>query len=380
MSKRDYYEILEVSKNAEEAEIKKAYRQKAMKYHPDRNPDNKEAEAQFKEAAEAYDVLSNPEKRRRYDQFGHGGLTGEYASNFGGGINIDDIFSNFGDIFSGFGFGGGNFGGSSGRRRVAKGTNLRIKVKLNLEEISKGVEKKIKVNKEIVCKSCNGSGAKDSNAIKSCSTCHGSGRVTRVTNTFIGQMQTASACPTCQGSGQTITDKCKVCNGRGLVRGEEVISIKIPPGVADGMQLSLGGKGNAAPQGGVPGDLLIVIEEIEHPELKRNGNNLHYVAYISIPEAINGTNVEVPTVDGKAKIKVEPGIASGKVLRLKGKGLPSVNGYDRGDLLVSVNVWIPQKISKEEKALIDKLEKSPNFYPNPSLKDKNFFDKVKDWF
>ncbi|MBU0487449.1 MAG: molecular chaperone DnaJ [Bacteroidetes bacterium] len=379
MSKRDYYEILGVSKSAEEAEIKKAYRQKAMKYHPDRNEGDAGAEAKFKEAAEAYDVLSDVEKRKRYDQFGHDGLTGSYASNFSGGFNMEDVFTHFEDIFGGFGFGGG-FGGRSSGRRVVRGSNLRVKVKLTLEEISSGIEKKIKVNKDILCTTCHGTGAKDSKSVGNCRTCRGSGRVTRVTNTFLGQMQTAATCPECNGAGQVITDKCKNCHGSGVSRGEEVIPIKIPAGVAEGMQLSASGKGNAGPKGGVPGDLLVVIEEVEHQDLKRNGDNLHYVHYISIPESILGTTIEIPTVEGKAKVKIEPGTPSGKVLRLKGKGLPSVNGYNRGDLLVSVNVWIPVRISKEEKNVLDKLGESPNFQPNPSTKDKNFFDRMKDWF
>ena len=386
MSKRDYYEILGVTKSASEAEIKKAYRQMAMKYHPDKNPGDKAAEDKFKEAAEAYDVLSNSEKKQRYDQYGHAGMgQGFGGGGYGGGMSMDDIFSNFGDIFENFGFGGGfgGFGGggrSRGGRRVQKGTNLRIKVKLTLEEIANGVEKKIKVNKFISCSTCGGSGAKDSSSVKTCPTCHGSGQVTRITNTILGQMQTSSVCPQCNGSGQVVTDSCKACHGEGIVRDEEVISVNIPAGVAEGMQLSMQGKGNAAPKGGIPGDLLIVIEEIPHDDLKRSENNLHYDLFVSFPDAALGSTVEIPTLEGRAKIKIEPGTIPGKVLRLKGKGLPSVNGYGKGDLLVSINIWVPKSLTKEERVILEKLNESNNFVPNPTSKDKSFFEKMKDMF
>lgn len=385
MSKKDFYEILGVSRNAGEDEIKKAYRKLAIKYHPDKNPDNKEAEEKFKEAAEAYEILSNPEKRQRYDQFGHAGMGGAAGGNGGGfgGMNMEDIFSQFGDIF-GDAFGGGGFGGGGSRgrggRRVMKGSNLRIKVKLTLEEIAKGVEKKIKVNKFVGCTTCHGSGAHGSSGSTSCGTCRGSGYVNRVTNTILGQMQTTTTCPTCNGEGQVVKDKCKACHGEGIVRGEEVISINLPAGVYEGMQLSVGGKGNAAPRGGINGDLIVVIEEIEHEHLKREGINLFYEHYINFPDAALGTSIEVPTLDGKAKIKIEPGTQSGKVLRLKGKGIPDVNGYGKGDMLVNINVWTPQHLSSEEKKNLENLRNSKNFQPHPSKKDKSFFEKMKEYF
>jgi molecular chaperone DnaJ len=381
MEKRDYYEILGVAKNANEAELKKAYRQMALKYHPDKNPGNKEAEDKFKEAAEAYEVLSDPQKRQKYDQFGHAGVGS--ASGFGGGgMNMDDIFSHFGDIFGDM-FGGGfssRGGGGQRGRRVNKGSNLRVKVKLTLEEIAKGVEKKIKVNKFVSCDECHGSGAKGGSSYTRCSTCHGTGQVTRVTSTFLGQMQTASVCPQCGGEGQIITDKCNTCFGNGVVKGEEVISLNIPAGVAEGMQLSVSGKGNAAARGGIAGDLIVVIEEQEHPELMRDGDNLLYEHYITFPEAAMGTSIEVPTVDGKARVKIEQGTQAGKVLRLKGKGLPSLNSYSRGDLLVSINVWTPQNLTKEERAMLEKLQASQNFKPHPGKKDKNFFERMREMF
>jgi molecular chaperone DnaJ len=378
VAKRDYYEILGVSKNASEAEIKKAYRQMALKYHPDKNPGDKSAEEKFKEAAEAYEVLSDAEKRRRYDQFGH---NAPGAGGFGGSMNMEDIFSQFGDIFGGahpfesfFGGGGG------GKRHVNRGTNLRIKVKLTLEEILKGVEKKIKVNKFISCRSCSGSGAQNASSFSTCSMCKGAGQVRRVTNTILGQMQTTSTCPQCNGAGQVITSKCKTCHGSGIERGEEIISINIPPGVAEGMQLTMSGKGNAAERGGIPGDLLIVIEEVEDPALQRDGINLLYDLHISFIDAVLGTSVEIPTVEGKAKIKIEPGTQGGKVLRLKGKGLPEINSYGRGDLLVNVNVWTPQQLTPEEKNLLEKLRSSPNFKPNPSKGEKSFFHRMREYF
>ena len=381
MAKRDYYEVLGVTKGADEQEIKKAYRKLAMKYHPDKNQGDKAAEEKFKEAAEAYDVLSSADKKSRYDQFGHAGMGGAAGGGFGGqgfgGMNMEDIFSNFGDIFGG-GFGGNSRGG--GGRRVNRGTNLRIKVKLNLEDIANGVEKKIKVNKFVSCNNCKGTGAQNGSAFHTCSTCRGSGQTTRVMNTILGQMQTSSTCPACGGEGQIISDKCKTCFGDGITKAEETISIKIPAGVADGMQLSVSGRGNAAARGGVPGDLLVVIEEEEHPQLKREGNNLHYEQYISFSDAALGTTVEVPTIDGKAKIKIDPGTHANKILRLRGKGLPELNSYEKGDLLVNVNVWTPQHLSKDEKKIMEQLSHSENFKPRPSSKDKSFFERMKEYF
>ncbi len=381
MGKRDYYDVLGVSRSATVAEIKKAYRKMALKYHPDKNPDDKEAEEKFKEAAEAYEVLSNEEKRARYDRFGHDGVRGAGGGFGGGGMSMDDIFSHFGDIFGGhFGFGGGGFGGRGGRRHVNRGSNLRVKVKLSLDEIAHGVEKKIKLKKYVACKACNGTGARHGSSYTTCPTCRGTGQVTRVTNTFLGQMQTTSTCPQCGGEGQIITDKCEVCHGNGIVRNDEVITINIPAGVAEGMQLSLSGKGNAAARGGINGDLIVLIEEEPHPELTRDGNNLIYDLYISFPDAALGTSVEIPTVDGKVRIKLPSGTQGGKVLRLKGKGLPDINGYGKGDLLVNVNIWTPKHLSKEEKRLLEKLQKSDNFVPKPTSQDKSYFERMREFF
>lgn len=381
MSKRDYYEVLGVAKNASESEIKKAYRQLALKYHPDKNPDDKEAEEKFKEAAEAYEVLSNAEKRQRYDRFGHQGVGGGGA---GGGfhMNMEDIFSQFGDVFGGAHPFESFFGGGGGgrRRAVNRGSNLRIKVKLTLEEIATGVEKKIKVNKFIKCTPCNGTGAEKGSSFTQCPTCKGSGQVRRVTNTILGQMQTTSTCPTCSGEGQTITTKCKSCHGSGVVRGEEVITMNIPAGVGEGMQLTMSGKGNMGERGGIPGDLLIAIEEIPHEHLQREGTNLLYELFINFADAALGTNVEIPTLDGKAKIKIDAGTQAGKVLRLKGKGLPEVNSYHKGDLLVNISVWTPQNLTSEEKAILEKLKASPNFNPQPGKKDKGFFERMREYF
>ena len=381
MEKRDYYEVLGVSKSADATEIKKAYRKLALKYHPDKNPGDKEAEEKFKEAAEAYDVLSNEEKRRRYDQFGHAGVGGAGQGGFGGGMSMDDIFSQFGDIFGSFGgFSGfGGFGGGRSARRVNRGTNLRVKVKMNLQEIATGIEKKIKVKKYVACQHCNGTGAKDGKSYSTCSTCKGSGQVTRVQNTILGAMQTTSTCPTCEGEGKIINEKCTFCNGEGVLMSEEVISINIPAGVGEGMQLSLSGKGNAARRGGVNGDLIVLIEEEEHPELVRDGNDLLYNVFIGYPEAVLGETVEIPTIEGKVKVKIEAGTQPGKILRLRGKGLPDVNGYGKGDLLAKVNVWIPKNMSKDEKKLVEKMKEAEGFKPGSGDK-KSIFSKMKDFF
>lgn len=385
MEKRDYYEVLGVEKTATADEIKKAYRKKAMEFHPDRNPGNKEAEERFKEAAEAYDVLSNPDKKARYDQFGHAGMGGA-----GGGYNVDfdlnTIFERFGDLFGGgfSGFSGfGGFGGGSGRgggKRVRQGSNIRIKVKLTLEEINSGVEKKIKIQKYIPCTHCDGTGAKDKNAITTCPTCKGSGQVINQQRTMFGVMQQVSVCPNCNGSGQVIKDKCPHCGGNGVVKGEEVVSINIPAGVAEGMQLTMRGKGNAAPNGGVNGDLLVLIEEQEHELFERNGNNIYTNYYVSFPQAALGASVEVPTLTGKARIKIAAGTQSGQILRLQGKGLPELNSRMMGDLIVNVNVWTPKNLNKEEKAAIEKFAESENFKPKPNKSDKGFFNRVRQFF
>ena len=385
MSKRDYYDVLGVSRGSDADEIKKAYRKMAIKYHPDKNPGDKQAEENFKEAAEAYEVLSNADKKARYDQFGH--AANAHSANGGGygggGMNMEDIFSQFGDIFGGGSPFDGFFGGgrqSGGGRRVARGSNLRIKVRLTLEEIANGTEKKIKVNKQVACKTCDGTGAKDRSSVQTCKTCGGQGAVRRVTNTILGQMQTTSTCPTCNGEGTTITAKCTVCHGEGVVRDEETISINIPAGVSEGMQLSMSGKGNAAPRGGVPGDLIILIEEIPHETLKRDGNNVVYDLHINFVDAAIGTTVEVPTIDGKAKIKIDAGTQGGKILRLKSKGIPEVNSYHRGDQLVHINIWTPKALSREERELLEKLQDSPNFKPSPGKNEKSFFERMKEYF
>ena len=380
MAKRDYYEVLEVQKNAAADDIKKSYRKLAIKYHPDKNPGDKAAEEKFKEAAEAYEVLSNPDKRARYDQFGHAGMGGAAGGGgfSGGGMSMDDIFSQFGDIFGGH-FGGfssfGGFGGSprgGGRQRINRGSDLRIKVKLDLKEVANGVEKKLKLKKYVPCDHCGGSGAKDSNSISTCQTCKGSGVVTRVAQTILGQMQTSSTCPTCGGDGKTITQKCAECAGEGIVRADDVVTVRIPAGVAEGMQLSVSGKGNAARRGGINGDLLVVIEEEPHGELIRDDNDLIYNLLISFPTAALGGSIEVPTVDGKVRVKIDPGTQSGKVLRLRNKGLPSVNGYGTGDLLVNVSVYIPEQLSDEEKKTLTGMENSPSFQPSKAMKEKIF--------
>jgi molecular chaperone DnaJ len=380
-TKRCYYEVLEVSKTASGEVIKTAYRKKAIQYHPDKNPGDKTAEEKFKEAAEAYEVLSSEEKRSRYDQFGHAGVGGA-AGGYGGGMTMDDIFSHFGDIFGGH-FGGGfsNFGGfgSSTGRRVNRGSDLRVKVKLTLKEIATGVEKKIKVKKYVSCSKCKGSGGEGNDAYSICSTCRGQGYVTRVRNTILGQMQTSSVCPDCQGEGKIITKKCTECYGEGIIKADDVISINIPPGVAEGMQLSVSGKGNAARRGGINGDLLVVIEEEMHSELIRDQQDIIYNLVLTFPQAALGSTVEVPTLEGKAKIKIDPGTQPGKVLRLKNKGLPSINRYGTGDLLINIAVYVPESLTKEQKEFLSGMGDSPNFQPTTSVKEK-IFSKFRNIF
>ncbi|WP_298152481.1 molecular chaperone DnaJ [Flavobacterium sp.] len=370
--KKDYYEILGIAKSADATEIKKAYRKKAIEYHPDKNPGDKQAEENFKAAAEAYEILSDPQKKAKYDQFGHQAFDGSGGFHGGGGMNMDDIFSQFGDIFgSAFG-GGGGFGGfSGGGQRRVKGSNLRIKVKLTLEEVANGVEKKIKVKRKVQA---------DGVKYKTCPTCNGSGQVMRVTNTILGRMQSASTCNTCGGTGQIVESKPNNADAYGLLLQEETVSIKIPAGVTDGMQLKVSNKGNDAPGNGIPGDLIVVIEELEHETLKREGENLHLDLYISIAEAALGVSKDIEAVNGKVRIKLEEGIQSGKILRLKNKGVPSINGYGTGDLLVHINVWTPKSLTKEQKQFFEKSLTDPNFIPNPEKSEKSFFEKVKDMF
>jgi len=378
MAKRDYYEVLEVEKSADDGTIKKSYRKIAMKYHPDRNPGDKAAEDKFKEAAEAYGVLSDPDKKAKYDRFGHAGVDGNMGGFQGG--SMEDILRNFGGMFedspfeSFFGGGGGK--GDSGQR----GSSLRISLSLDLNEIASGVNKKISVKKQIGCTTCGGSGAKDRNSKKTCNSCGGSGYVRQVRNTFLGQMQTTTTCPTCQGAGTMITNHCTSCKGDGRVMGEETIDIDIPAGVEDGMQLSVRGKGNAGPKGGPAGDLLIQIKEKPHDHLRRDGSNLVYEMYLNFADASLGSSIEVPTLDGKANIKIPAGTQAGKVFRLKDKGLPSVQSYQKGDLLVQVNIWTPKSVNEEEKALLEKLRQMPNFQPNPGKGEKGFFEKMKGFF
>lgn len=385
-TKRDYYEILGVSKSAGADEIKKAYRKVAMQYHPDRNPGDHEAEEKFKEAAEAYEVLSDADKKAKYDRYGHQAFA-PGSGGFGGSSNMEDIFSQFGDIFGEdvfggfFGGGGGRSRGGGGRRATGqRGSNLRIKLKLNYEEIAKGATKNIKVKKYVTCNTCNGNGAKDKGSMQTCNTCNGNGQVKKIQNTFLGQMQTVSICPTCNGEGTTITAKCTSCKGEGRVYGEEMVNISIPAGVQEGMQLSMSGKGNAGERGGMPGDLIILIEEEQHPELTREGLNVAYDLFITFPDATFGTSVEVPTIDGKAKIKIPAGTQSGKIFRLKGKGFPEVNGYAKGDQLIQVNIWTPQHLSSDEKSMLEKMNNSQNFKPQPDKNDKSFFEKIKEVF
>jgi molecular chaperone DnaJ len=371
--------VLGVEKTATADEIKKAYRKKAIQYHPDKNPGDKEAEEKFKEAAEAYEVLSNPDKRARYDQFGHAGMGGAagnggpFGGGFSGSMNMDDIFSMFGDIFGGHsGFSGFSGGGGQAQQRRYRGSDLRVKAKLTLKEVSEGVEKKFKLKKYVQCSCCHGTGAEGDGGTETCKTCHGTGSVIRTQQTILGAMQTRTTCPDCGGEGKIIKNKCKECGGEGIVYGEEIVSVKIPAGVAEGMQLSMSGKGNAGKHNGVPGDLLIVIEEEQHPELIRDDNDLIYNLLLSVPTAALGGTVEIPTIDGKVKVKIEAGTQPGKVMRLRGKGLPSVNGYGTGDLLVNVSVYIPETLSKDEKNALEKMSPSDNFKPNPSLKEKIF--------
>lgn len=368
--KEDYYEILGISKSASAAEIKKAYRKKALEYHPDKNPGNSKAEEMFKKSAEAYEVLSNPDKRSRYDQYGHAAFEGGGFG--GGGMNMDDIFSQFGDIFgSAFGGNFSGFGGFGGGQARVKGGNLRIRVKLNLEEVAHGVEKKVKVHRKVQAAGV---------TYKTCNTCNGRGQVTKITNTILGRMQTAATCSTCGGSGQVMDHRPNDADAQGLKAKVETVSIKIPPGVEEGMQLKVTGKGNEAPGNGVPGDLLVAIETEEHDTLKREGDNLHYDLYISFPEAVLGTSKDIDSVSGKVRIKLEPGIQSGKILRLRGKGISSINGYGTGDLLVHVNVWTPKELNKEQRDFFESMQNHENFSPNPEKSDKSFFEKVKDMF
>ena len=369
MAKQDYYDVLGVDRDASESEIKKAYRKIALKYHPDKNPDDDSAEDRFKEAAEAYEILGSAQKRQRYDQFGHAGMNG---GGFGGGMSMDDIFSQFGDIF------GGNHpfesffgGGSTGRSRGRKGSNLRIKLKLNLEEIAHGVEKKIKVRRMVMA---------DGATFKACPTCQGSGQVRKVVNTMLGQMMSASTCPYCGGAGKTIDQRPTGSDSTGRVQKEEIIPIKIPGGVTEGMQLSMSSKGNEGPGGGAPGDLLIVIEEENHAVLKREGNNVIYDLYLNFVDAALGTSAEVPTIDGKVKIKIDAGTQGGKILRLRGKGIKDLNGYGSGDQLIYVNLWTPKSLTSEEKAKLESLKDSPNFKPNPGKNEKSFFDRMREYF
>jgi molecular chaperone DnaJ len=365
--KEDFYDILGISKSATAAEIKKAYRKKAIEYHPDKNPGDSKAEELFKKSAEAYEVLSDPNKKAKYDQYGHQAFEGGFGG--GGGMNMDDIFSQFGDVFGGA-FGGG-FGGFGGGQRRAKGSNLRIRVKLNLEEVAQGVEKTVKVRRKKQA---------DGVTYKTCATCNGQGQVTKIANTILGRMQTAATCSSCSGSGQIIDSKPNDADAQGMVVQEDTVSIQIPAGVEDGMQLKVGGKGNDAPGNGVPGDLIVAIETLEHETLKREGDNLHYDLYISLSDAVLGTSKDIDTVSGKARIKLEPGLQSGKILRLRGKGIKSINGYGAGDLLVHVNVWTPKELNKEQRTFFEKMQGNENFEPKPEKSDKSFFEKVKDMF
>jgi molecular chaperone DnaJ len=387
--KRDYYEVLGVSKTASDAEIKAAYKKMAIKYHPDRNPGNKEAEEKFKEAAEAYDVLRDPDKRKRYDQFGFAGMNGEGGFGGGASMSMDDIFSMFGDIFGGGNFAGGGFaggfgdffgGGRAGGKHVEKGSDLRLKVRVNLKEVASGVTKKFKINKYVTCPHCNGSGSEDGKT-ETCTKCNGSGVTYRNVNTMFGHMQTQTQCDACGGTGSVIRNKCKHCGGTGIVKDEEIVEIKIPAGVQEGMIITERGKGNAARWNGVPGDIQVYIVEEQHPELLRDGQNLQYQLLLDVPTAILGGSAEVPTIDGKVKIKIEPGTQPGKTMRLRGKGLPGVQGYGfgTGDLIVQIGVYIPENLSREEKETFEKLKQSENMKPGATAKN-NFFNRFKKMF
>ena len=385
MAKRDYYEVLGVQKSASADEIKKAYRKLAVKYHPDKNPGNKEAEEKFKEAAEAYSVLSDADKKAKYDQFGHAGVDGAGPDFSGGFGNLNDILNDlfggaFGGGFGGFGGFGGGFGGGQRRERVYRGRDIRVRVKLTLEEIARGVEKEISIEKNVPCPDCGGRGARNSSDIKTCPACNGTGQVQRVVNSFLGQTVTYSTCQQCGGEGKIISNPCHTCNGTGLVRQRETIKVKIPAGVEAGMQMTVQGEGHAAKNNGINGDLLVVIEEQEHPDFRREGSNLLYTKVISVVDAMLGCEVEIPCLDGKQKIRVEPGTQSGTVTRLRGKGLPSVNSYGTGDLYVKIAVWIPKKLTKEEKTLFESIRQNESLKPNPTKDDKSFFEKLKDLF
>ncbi len=382
-NKQDYYDILGVSKTASAEEIKKAYRKVAMQFHPDRNPGDKTAEDKFKDAAEAYEILSDADKRAQYDRFGHAAFQ-QGRGGHPGGMNMDDIFSQFGDIFGddifGSFFGGGGGRRSSGPRRGTRGSDLRVKIKMNFEEIAKGAAKTIKVKKYVGCQTCSGSGAKDRNSVQTCGTCGGSGQVRRVQQTFLGQMQTVTTCPTCNGEGATVTAKCGSCKGEGRVFGEETVSINLPAGVQGGMEMRVEGKGNAGERGGAAGDLRVLIEEEAHEELQRDGLNVAFDLHISFPDAVFGTEVQVPTIDGKAKIKIPAGTQSGKIFRLKGKGFPSIQSYEKGDQLIHVNIWTPQHLNGDERKVVEQLQHSENFKPQPEKNGKTFFQKVREMF
>ncbi len=383
MAKKDYYEVLGVDKNINPDELKKAYRKLAIKYHPDKNPGDKAAEDKFKEIAEAYGVLSDTDKKARYDRFGHQGMGG--AAGGGGAASMEDIFSQFGDIFgdgSPFGsfFGGGRSSGGGGRKAVRKGSDLRIKLKLNLEEISNGVEKKIKVKRYVGCNSCGGNGSKHGNSQQNCGTCNGSGQIRKIQQTMLGQMVTTNTCHTCNGEGKIVLDRCETCYGEGRQLEEDLISIKIPAGVAEGMQLSMTGKGNVPSRGGMAGDLLIQVEEEEHPQLKRDGNNIIFDLPVNFVDAVLGKDIEVPVISGKVRINIKPGTQPGEILRLKGKGLKDINGYTQGDQLIHINIYTPKNVSDEEREVLESLRDSPNFQPKAGNENKTIFDKMKDFF
>ena len=379
--KRDYYEVLGVSKGASEDEIKKAYRKIAIKYHPDRNPGDKEAEEKFKEAAEAYDVLHDPQKRQQYDQFGFDGPMGGGFGGFGGAsMNMDDIFSMFGDIFGGHGFGG--FGGGARRPQQHRGSDLRLKVRLTLEEINQGVTKKFKVRKDVVCQHCHGTGAEDGSGREQCPTCHGSGVITHTTQSIFGMMQTQGVCPTCGGEGTIIKNKCHDCQGEGVVKGDEVVEIKIPAGVAEGMVVNVPGKGNAGRRNGINGDIQVFIEEEPHDTFVRDGNDLIYNLLLDFPTAALGGEIEIPTIEGnKLRVKIENGTQPGKTLRLRGKGLPAVQGYGngRGDLVVNISVYVPKTLSRDEKEAMMRFRESDNFKGDKHTKD-TIFQRFKNYF